>query len=95
MDKKPRKKKMVKKDHYDKFHDKKRDNFRPRTSQMVQQDNSVTLEEVQVEKEKLTEGTTKEEEKITKATGWTTGQMTDKEEEVVGTKAVLSASKAV
>ena len=64
-------------------------------SRMVQHDHSVTLEEVQVEKEKLTEGTTKEEEKITKATGWTTGQMTDKEEEVVGTKAVLSASKAV
>ena len=66
-------------------------------SQMVQQDHTVTLEEVQAEEEKLKEGTTKEEEKITKATGRSTGQIarTDKEEEVVGTKAVLSALRAV
>ena len=66
-------------------------------SQMVQQDHTVTLEEVQAEEEKLTEGTTKEEEKITETTGRTTGQIaqTDKEGEAVETKEVISALRAV
>jgi hypothetical protein len=66
-------------------------------SQMVQQDHSVTLEEVQVGKEKLKKGTTKEEEKITEATWRSTDQIArrDKEEEEVEKKAVLSRWRAV
>ena len=65
-------------------------------SQKVQQDHTVTQEEVQAGEEKLKEGTI-EEEKITKTTGRTTSQIAqaDKEGETVETKAVLSASKAV
>ena len=95
--KSPERRRWDKKDQFDKFHDKKGTISDQEASQMVQQDHTVTLEEVQAEEEKLTEGTTKEEEKITETTGRTTSQIaqTDKEGEAVETKEVISALRAV